>query len=152
MPLPDFKNEAEFREKWIAPFLVRLGYIMVTHTHGTNEHGKDFIFAEFDKFENLKFHAVQAKIGNIGQGKKAIGDLLDQVKNAFQVRIRSAGKPEQRISSLFIMTTGSISSVAEERIRGRHNTRCSGSSNSARNCWSSALKTTWHCGITGCNA
>ena len=31
MALPEFAGEAEFRARWINPFLQKLGYTMVTH-------------------------------------------------------------------------------------------------------------------------
>jgi hypothetical protein len=67
MPLPPFKNEADFREAWIAPFLSKLGFIRVTNVHGSEEQGKDFFFADFDRFEHRRFYAVQAKLNRIAK-------------------------------------------------------------------------------------
>lgn len=68
MPLPLFENEAEFRIAWVAPFLSKMGYILPKHVHGPNEQGKDFYFAEHDRFGHLRFLAAQVKVGNIGAG------------------------------------------------------------------------------------
>lgn len=34
MELPRFRDEREFCEKWISPFLSELGYMMVIYMHG----------------------------------------------------------------------------------------------------------------------
>lgn len=117
MALPPFKDEAEFRENWIRPFLAKRGYILVTHTHGTSEHGKDLIFADFDGFEHPRFYSAQAKNGNIGAGGTEIGKLLEQVKASFEVRIRDRkGADEQRVSAVYVMASGKISDEARRRI------------------------------------
>ena len=119
MSLPEFKNEAEFRTEWIAPFLSKLGYILPTHNHGTGEQGKDFFFAEHDKFGHLRFNAAQVKLGNIGSGNSQLSDLLHQVRSCFDVTLNyHKGTVQQRISAVYIMTNGSISEEARRRISG----------------------------------
>ena len=119
MSLPEFKNEAEFRTEWIAPFLSKLGYILPTHNHGTGEQGKDFFFAEHDKFGHLRFNAAQVKLGNIGSGNSQLSDLLHQVRSCFDVTLNyHKGTVQQRISAVYIMTNGSISEEARRRIYG----------------------------------
>jgi len=119
MPLPKFKNEAEFREKWIGPFLQKLGYVLVTHTHGAGEQGKDFIFADFDRFEHIRYYAVQAKVGSIRAGNIELDNLLNQVKRCFSVRIQGyKGADEQRVSSVYILASGKISDEARRYITG----------------------------------
>ena len=44
-----FKDEAEFREKFVKPLLNRLGYYGVSEQHGTQEFGKDFVFSELHR-------------------------------------------------------------------------------------------------------
>ncbi len=119
MSIPNFKNEAEFRTKWIAPFLSKLGYILPTHNHGTGEQGKDFFFAEHDKFGHLRFNAAQVKLGKIGSGNAELSSLLHQVRSCFDVTLNyHKGTTQQRISAVYIMTNGSISEEARRRISG----------------------------------
>ncbi|HAH49675.1 hypothetical protein [uncultured Gimesia sp.] len=119
MSLPEFKNEAEFRTEWIAPFLSKLGYILPTHNHGTGEQGKDFFFAEYDKFGHLRFNAAQVKLGNIGGGDSQLSELLHQVRSCFDVTLDyDKGTKQKRISAVYIMTNGSISHEAKRRISG----------------------------------
>jgi hypothetical protein len=104
MALPAFKDEADFRQNWIKPFLTKLGFLLVTHSHGPDEHGKDFFFVDFDRFEHPRFYAVQAKNGDISSSGSEIGNLLGQVQAAFAVRIRHRkGADEQRIGAVYIM-------------------------------------------------
>jgi hypothetical protein len=115
--IPDFKNEAEFRTAWLGPFLQKMGYLLVTQTHGADEQGKDFIFADFDKFDHIRYYAGQAKLGDIGVGTSEIDKLLDQIKRAFRVQIKNrSGADERRISAVYIFASGKISSQAREYI------------------------------------
>lgn len=117
MPLPEFTTEAEFREQWIGPLLTRLSFIHVVHTHGEGEQGKDFIFADFDRFEHLRFYAVQAKLGDIGAGDVELQKLLGQVERSFRVRIRDRkGAEDRRVSAVYVMASGRISARAREYI------------------------------------
>jgi hypothetical protein len=117
MALPEFKDEAEFREQWLKPFLRKLGYIVVTHTHGSGEQGKDFFFADFDRFEHLRFYACQAKKGDIGAGSTELLELWNQVDRAFTVSLRHHKTAQNRnISAVYVVTTGKISEMAREYI------------------------------------
>jgi Restriction endonuclease len=101
MPLPAFKDEAEFRTNWIAPFLSKLGYIQVSHIHGSGEQGKDFFFADYDRFEHRRFYAVQAKNGKIGAGGTELDGLLNQVQRSFTVKLRfHKDANEQHVSAV----------------------------------------------------
>jgi hypothetical protein len=113
----DFKDEAEFRVKWVAPFLNKLGYILVNHIHGTSEQGRDFFFADFDRFEHRRFYAAQVKIGSIGAGKAELDSLLNQVSRSFTVKLRFHKEADEKhVSAVYIMASGSISREAREYI------------------------------------
>lgn len=117
MALPEFQDEQQFRNTWIAPFLAKLGFINIKNTHGPSEQGKDFYFTDYDRFGHSRYYAAQAKLGNIGNGSKEIAELLDQVKRCFGVRLRfHKGAHDQRISAVYVMATGTISIQARERI------------------------------------
>lgn len=113
----EFKDEAEFRVKWVAPFLNKLGYILVNHIHGTSEQGRDFFFADFDRFEHRRFYAAQVKIGSIGAGKTELDSLLNQVSRSFTVKLRFHKEADEKhVSAVYIMASGSISREAREYI------------------------------------
>lgn len=117
MALPAFTNEADFRENWVLPFLQRLGFINVTHSHGMSEQGKDFFFADIDRFENIRLLACQVKLGNIGAGNAELTTLLNQIDRCFCVRIHdhTTGE-ERRVSAVYVMASGRISSEARKYI------------------------------------
>jgi len=95
--LRTFNDEDDFRQNWIKPFLHKLGYILVTHSHGADEHGRDLFFADFDRFEHPRFCAVQAKKGNIRAGNAELSKLQEQAQACFDVCIRDRkGSEEQR--------------------------------------------------------
>lgn len=56
-----FKDEAEFREKFVKPLLNRLGYFGVSEQHGTQEFGKDFVFSELHRLGGMRHYAAQVK-------------------------------------------------------------------------------------------
>ena len=117
MPLPEFTSETEFQEKWIKPFLSKLGYVLVNVAHGPGEQGKDFFFADFDRFEHRRFYAIQAKRGNIGVGQTELDRLLNQVKRSFMVKLRFHKEADEKhVSAVYIMASGSISREAREYI------------------------------------
>jgi hypothetical protein len=115
--LLQFKDEAEFRENWIGPFLNKLGYILISHIHGSAEQGRDFFFADFDRFEHRRFYAVQAKLGNIGAGQRELESLLNQVHRSFTVKLRFHKEADEKhVSAVYIMASGTISREAREFI------------------------------------
>jgi hypothetical protein len=56
-----FKDEAEFREKFVKPLLNRLGYYGVSEQHGAQEFGKDFVFSELHRLGGMRHYAAQVK-------------------------------------------------------------------------------------------
>jgi hypothetical protein len=72
LPYHRFRNEAEFREKFVKPLLNRLGFYGVSETHGTQEFGKDFVFSELYRLGGMRHYAAQVK----HEEKISQGDLL----------------------------------------------------------------------------
>lgn len=117
MPLPKFPDEATFREQWIRPFLSRMGFAHVHLTHGAGEQGKDFFFADYDRFEHQRFYAAQVKNGNIGSGDTELDSLLFQVKKCFTVKLKHHKDAHERsICATYVMASGKISPTAREYI------------------------------------
>lgn len=117
MTLPKFKNEAQFRKNWLTPFFRKLGFTLVRHNHGRGEQGKDFYFAEYDRFDHRRFLSAQIKLGNIGVSKGECSNLLDQVKRSFAVRLRVPREANDvRIAAVYIIASGTISPEARQYI------------------------------------
>jgi hypothetical protein len=90
-------KEQGFREEFIRPLLIQLGYIGITNKHGSQEFGKDYVFSELDRFGHMRHLVVQAKHEeSINQGRK-VDDLLSQVRQAFNSSFTLPSSPaEQR--------------------------------------------------------
>src|ERR1700683_226046 len=85
-----FKDEADFRERFIKPLLNRLGFYNVSEQHGTQEFGKDFVFSELHRLAGTKHYAAQVKHKeSINQGTPVI-ELLSQVRQAFATPFKRA--------------------------------------------------------------
>jgi len=111
-------KEEQYTKKTIIPLLKYMGFIEVLYNHGTEEFGKDVLFAEFDRFGNKKYHAAQIKVGNIAGGNnKGIYDLVDHITKAFEVPfLDMVTKRNQNIADFFIFTNGEFVGNAKDII------------------------------------
>jgi hypothetical protein len=116
-----YKDEADFRKKFVRPFLTRLGFVAVAELHGGQEFGKDFVFSELTPFGFLRHYAAVVKhIKSINQSRsnKACLDILLQVKQAFTVKFQLPdSEAENRISTVVVFNSGKISENARKWIR-----------------------------------
>ena len=88
-----FKDEADFREKFVKPLLNRLGFYGVSEQHGTQEFGKDFVFSELHRLGGMRHYAAQVKHEKkINQGK-SVDELLSQVRQAFTRPFKRVDSP-----------------------------------------------------------
>lgn len=112
-----FKNEAEFREKFVKPLLNRLGYYGVSEQHGTQEFGKDFVFSELHRLGGMRHYAAQVKHeGRINQGTSVDG-LLSQVRQAFARPFKRTDSPREcHVSGVYVFNSGEITTNAKEQL------------------------------------
>ena len=118
MPLYErFKDEAEFREKFVKPLLNRLGYYGVSEQHGTQEFGKDFVFSELHRLGGMRHYAAQVKHEErINQGTSVDG-LLSQVRQAFAKPFKRADSPREcHVSAVYVFNSGEITTNAKEQL------------------------------------
>lgn len=111
--LVQYANEAKFTSKFLVPLLQRLGFSVVEY-HGTQEFGKDVIFAEVDRFGQIAYHGLQAKyLGSIGQSQ-SIG-LVTVCKQAFNIPFtHPVTGTEERIRTFTVANAGSIAPNAKK--------------------------------------
>jgi hypothetical protein len=112
-------KEEGFREEFIQPLLVKLGFVNISNKHGTQEFGKDYVFSEIDRFAHYRHMVVQAKHEeSINQGRK-VDDLLSQVRQAFNVpyHLPSASHEQRRVSAVYVFNSGTITENAQTQIR-----------------------------------
>ena len=112
-----FKDEAEFRERFVKPLLNRLGYYGVSQQHGTQEFGKDFVFSELHRLGGMRHYAAQVKHERtINQGKSVDG-LLSQVRQAFAKPFKRADSPREcHVSAVYVFNSGEITVNAKEQL------------------------------------
>lgn len=112
-----FKDEAEFREKFVKPLLNRLGYYGVSEQHGTQEFGKDFVFSELHRLGGMRHYAAQVKHEKrINQGTSVDG-LLSQIRQAFANPFKRADSPREcHVSAVYVFNSGEITINAKEQL------------------------------------
>ncbi len=112
-----FKDEADFRERFVKPLLNRLGFYGVSEQHGTQEFGKDFVFSELHRLGGMRHYAAQVKHEErISQGA-AIDGLLSQIRQAFARPFRRADSlRECHVSSVYIFNSGEITANAKDQL------------------------------------
>jgi hypothetical protein len=112
-----FKNEADFRKKFVKPLLNRLGYYGVSEQHGTQEFGKDFVFSELHRLGGMRHYAAQVKHeASINQGA-SIDGLLIQVRQAFAKPFKRADSPREcHVSAVYVFNSGMITANAKEQL------------------------------------
>ena len=112
-------KEEGFREEFIKPLLIRMGFMGISNKHGVNEFGKDYVFSELERFGFFRHLIVQAKHEEkLNQGKK-VDDLVSQIKQCFYVPYTLPTAPtEQRyVSAVYVFNSGDITDNAETQIR-----------------------------------
>ncbi|MGO9312847.1 MAG: hypothetical protein ACLQDI_08930 [Syntrophobacteraceae bacterium] len=109
-----FRDEDDFRQRFLIPLLSRLGFSMLVDYHGKREFGVDLLFAEIDRFSHPRYYGLQAKfVASIG--KQSAHDLIRDCKEAFAVDFRHPQTSHnQKISSFYGVTAGSISDEARD--------------------------------------
>jgi hypothetical protein len=112
-----YKDEAEFRDKFVRPLLNRLGFYGVAEQHGSNEFGKDFVFSELHRLGGMRHYAAQVKHEKkISQGASVDG-LLSQIKQAFSKPFKRADSPREcHVASVYAFNSGEITDGAKEQM------------------------------------
>src|SRR5438128_1190814 len=54
-------KEFQFRDKFVMPLLVRLGFGVVANNHGQREFGRDVIFGDVDRLGHVVYYGMQIK-------------------------------------------------------------------------------------------
>jgi hypothetical protein len=113
----EYPNEAEFRERFVKPLLNRLGFFAVTHEHGSQEFGKDFVFSELHRLGGLRHYAAQVKHEEkISQGRH-VDDLLSQIRQAFATPFRRADSPREcHVAAVYVFNSGEITANAKKQL------------------------------------
>ncbi len=114
MPFPAefrFSSEHDFIQRFLIRLLNRLGFSVV-NSHGVTEFGRDLIFAEFDRFGDIRYHGLQAKY-TASISKTDSHGLVEECKEAFVNPFKHPNTGEDHnISSFYAVNGGDISETA----------------------------------------
>jgi hypothetical protein len=91
------------------------GVTAVEYTHGTLEHGADFLVSKTDLMVDLpSYSGVIAKCGNINKSEGH--RVIEQVRECHGERLFLSGKQKILLSEILIITTGTIAPHAKQLI------------------------------------
>ena len=93
----------------------------VEYTHGPDEMGADFVFSRLDEvFHDMEYIGVIVKVGKIVQD---YSDVERQIKECEIERFYGNGKKKIFLSEVWVVTTGTISNGAQQKIHADYKTR-----------------------------
>ena len=110
------QREFQFRDKFVMPLLVRLGFGIVVNYHGTREFGRDVIFGDLDRFGHVVYFGMQIKYESsvaLGDSHGLAQDAEEATHNPF--RHPQTGR-EEYISGFYVANAGAISDPARENV------------------------------------
>jgi len=111
-------DEPKFTREVMIPLLNKMKYKKVRYNHGPDEHGKDVIFSEINKFGKEIFYAVQVKAGDIsGEANSQIDKIIGQLDDAFCMPFKLLGNEKKQYISFFVIViSGKFTKNAKEKM------------------------------------
>ena len=110
-------NEEQFTKHVVMPFLLRAGFFRIQYTHGVDEHGRDLVFRDTDRFGNEILCGAQVKIGRLtGKSKRRIREALEQLIEGAQAPYQdpTSGRTH-RIAMMYLIVSKDITGGAKAR-------------------------------------
>src|SRR5262249_52359353 len=108
-------REFQFRDLFVMPLLVRLGFGVVANNHGKREFGRDVVFGDVDRFGHVVYYGMQIKY----ESSISLSDSHSLAQDAEQATHNPFKHPqtgrEEYISCFYVANAGDISDEA------RHN-------------------------------
>jgi hypothetical protein len=107
-------KEFQFRDQFVMPLLVRLGFAVVVNYHGRREFGRDVIFGEVDRFGHFIYYGMQLKYES-SVGLKDSHSLVQDAEQATHNPFRhpQTGR-EEYISCFYVLNAGDFSDEARD--------------------------------------
>jgi len=111
-------NEKLFSTELILPLLRRMEFINVRYNHGIKEFGRDFLFAEINKFGETVNFGMQIKAGNIsGKVNSEIDIIIGQINDAFSMPFNKLGdENDYYITTFIVAISGYFKDNAKDKI------------------------------------
>lgn len=107
-------KEFQFRDGFVMPLLIRLGFGVVLNYHGQREFGRDVVFGDLDRFGHVVYYGLQVKYVpsiSLGDSHLLVQDAEQATHNAF--KHPQTGR-EEFISCFYVANAGDISDQARE--------------------------------------
>ncbi|MBI3462300.1 MAG: hypothetical protein HY000_04460 [Planctomycetes bacterium] len=105
-------KELQFRDMFVMPLLVRLGFGVVVNYHGQREFGRDVIFGDLDRFGHVVYYGMQIKY----ESSISLSDSHSLIQDAEQATHNPFKHPqtgrEGFISCFYVANAGDISEPA----------------------------------------
>ena len=111
-------TEEQFTRRVVIPLLHRLGFKRIRYVHGSDEHGRDILFTEFDRFGVRLICAAQVKAGDIRGTQKSliqkqiVPQLLEGLKTPY--RDPDTGETVQ-INRMYLVLSGTLLGTAKDQ-------------------------------------
>ncbi len=108
-------GEIRFHKEVLERLLHQMRYPLVLYTHGNRgEYGRDFVFADTTRFQDVIYYGLQAKAGNVSGGaNRDVDELITQIERAFMMPVTAIPeKPEVYISTMIIAISGKFTNDA----------------------------------------
>jgi hypothetical protein len=109
-----FSNEFQFRDAFVMPLLIRLGFGVVLNYHGQREFGRDVIFGDVDRFGHVVYYGMQIKYKSsisLSDSHSLVQDAAEATDNPF--KHPHSGR-EEFISCFYVANAGDISEQARD--------------------------------------
>jgi hypothetical protein len=122
-------DEPLFTKELVIPLLRKLGFDSVRYHHGIHEYGRDVLFAERDRFNQIRHLAAQIKAGDISlSNRKELDTLISQIDDSFAMPVEGPGQSKQfHIAALYVIVSGKFSESAIRVLTQKTNPRIVGS-------------------------
>lgn len=112
-------DEEHFTRTFVLPFLRKLGYQRIRYVHGADEHGRDVVFFDKDRFGLPIVCAAQVKAGSISgsQKKKIQTEIVPQLLEGIRTPYKDIETGEiYRVQRMYLIISGSFVGTAKEQI------------------------------------
>jgi len=107
-------KEFRFRDEFVMPLLMKLGFATVVNYHGQKEFGRDVIFADSDRFGHPVYYGIQVKYeASISQtaSHELVNDAIEATTHPFK---HPGTGSEGYISCFYVANAGTFSDNARE--------------------------------------
>jgi len=109
-------KEFQFRDGFLMPLLIRLGFGVVVNYHGQREFGRDVVFGDIDRFGHVVYYGLQVKY----EPSISLSDSHSLVQDAEQATHNPFKHPqtgrEEFISCFYVANAGDMSDQARENV------------------------------------